>query len=122
MDYVQILRDLIQTNKYVTLTADIMYVNNLPFVITYGRYIGLIMAKFMPNRTATQLAHNLKRIISLYSRAGFIIQTIFMDMEFNKAVPEIPEVMVNTSAASKHVAEVKREIRLSRKGAMLVWQ
>ena len=70
MDYVQISRDVIQTNKYVTLTADVKYVNNLPFVITYGREIGLIMAEFMPNQTAIQLATNLKRIISLYSRAG----------------------------------------------------
>ena len=28
------MRDVIQANKYVTLTADVMYVNNLPFVIT----------------------------------------------------------------------------------------
>jgi len=48
-DYVQIPRDLIQTNKYVTLTADVMFVNNLAFVITYGRGIGLITAEFTPN-------------------------------------------------------------------------
>ena len=35
-DYVQIPRDVIQKNKYVTLTADVMHVNNLPFVITVG--------------------------------------------------------------------------------------
>ena len=35
-----------------------------------------------------------------------------MDMEFYKVVPEIPEVVVNTSAASGHVAEVKRQIRV----------
>ena len=57
---------------------------------------------------ANQLASNLKRIISLYSRAGFTIQTILMNMEFNKVIPEIPEVVINTSAASEHVAEVKR--------------
>ena len=108
LENVQIQRDLIETYKYVTLTADVMYVSNLPFVITYGRRIGLIITEFMPNQTATQLANNLKRIISLYSRAGFIIQTILMDMEFDKVVPEIPEVVVNTSAATKHVAEVER--------------
>ena len=107
-DYFQIPRDLIQTNKFVILPADVMYVNNLPFVITYGRGIGLIMTDFMPNQTATQSACNLKRIIGLYSRAGFIIQTILMDMEFDKISPEIPEVVLNTSEASEHVAEGKR--------------
>ena len=107
-DYVHIPRDVIQTSKYVTLTPDVMYVNNLPFAITYGRGIGLIMVKFMPNQTATQLACKLKRIISLYSTAGFIIQTILLEMEFDKVVPGIAEVVINTSAASEHVAEVKR--------------
>ena len=48
-DYVQILRDLIQTNKYVTPTADVMYVYSLPFVITYGQGIGLTTAELMPS-------------------------------------------------------------------------
>ena len=30
MDYVKIPRDMIQTKKFVTLTADVMFVNNLP--------------------------------------------------------------------------------------------
>ena len=107
MDYVQRPRDLIQTNKFVTLTADVMYVNSLPFVITYWRGIGLML-----NQAATQFACNLKRNISLYSSAGFIIQTILVDMEFDKFVPEIPDVVVNTSAASEHVAEVERQIRV----------
>ena len=111
-DYVQIPRDLVQMNKYVTLTADVMFVNNLAFVITYGWGIGLITAEFTPNRKANQLASNLKRIIQLYSRAGFIVQTILMDMEFNKVIPELPEVNINTSAASEHVAEVERCIRI----------
>ena len=49
MDYVQIPRDLILMNKYVTLTADAMFVNNLVFVITYGKKIDLITAEFMLN-------------------------------------------------------------------------
>ena len=100
MHYIQIPGDLIQRNKYVILTADVLYANNLSFVITYGRGIGFIMAKFMPNRIATQLVHNLKIINSLYFRASFIIQTILMNIEFDKVVPEIPEVVVNTSAVS----------------------
>ena len=62
--------------------------------------------------TAYQLACNLKRIISLYSRAGFTIQTILMDMECDKVTPEIPKVGINASAASEHVAEVESRIRV----------
>ena len=99
-------------NKFVSLTADVMYVNGLPFVITYGQGIGLIMAEFMLDQTANQVAFNLKRIISLYSRSGFTIQTIFMDMKFNKVIVEIPKVIINTSAPSEHVAKVERRIKV----------
>ena len=58
-DYVQIPRDMIQTNEYVTLTVDEMFVNKLPFVITYGRRIGLIMVDHM----AKQLASNLDELL-----------------------------------------------------------
>ena len=72
MDYVQIPRDIIQMNKFVTLIADEIYVNSLPFVI-YEQGIGLITAEFMPNCTAYQLVCSLKKIIRLHSRAGFTI-------------------------------------------------
>ena len=41
--------NVIQTNKNATLTADVMFVNNLPFVITCRRGIGFIMVEFTPN-------------------------------------------------------------------------
>ena len=59
-DHVPILRDAIQTNKYETLTADVIFINSLPFIGTYGRGIGLIMAEFKPTQTVTQLTCNLK--------------------------------------------------------------
>ena len=44
----------------------------------------------MPNQKASHLA-NLKQIIGLCSKAWFIIQTILMDIECNKIIPELPE-------------------------------
>ena len=77
-----------------------------------GRGIGLIIAKFTSNWRAYQLACNLKRIFSPYSRAGFIIQTILMNMEFKRVMPEIPKVVVITSTTLENVAKVERRIRV----------
>ena len=33
-------------------------------------------------------------------------------MEFNKAIPEMPQLNMNTTAASEHVAEIERRIRI----------
>ena len=78
--YVQRPRDVIQTNKYVMHTSDVMFINNLLFIITFGGETRLIKAELMSTQMATQLQHNLKKIINLYSRGGFVIQTFLMDM------------------------------------------
>ena len=67
MDYVQIPQNLIETNKFVTLTADVMFVNSLPFVATFGQRIGLLTAEFTPTQAPKQSACNLNGVISLYS-------------------------------------------------------
>ena len=33
-----------------------------------------------------------------------------MEMEFNKVIPENPEVIINMSEASEHVAEMEKHI------------
>ena len=76
--------------QYVILMADVMFFNNLPFVVTFGWEIWLITAEFTPTHTETQLVCNLKRFVTLCVRAGFVVQTILMDMEFNKVVMELP--------------------------------
>ena len=112
MDYVHIPWSLVETNKYVTLTADVMFVNSLPFVVKFGQGIGLLTAEFTPTWTAKQLACNLSKIVSLHSLAGFVVQIIIMDMEFNKVIPQMPQTNINTTAASEHVAEIERRIRI----------
>ena len=92
-DDVKIPREFMTVHKFVTLIADVIFVNNLAFVVTFARGIGLITVEFTPTHTATQLAHNLNKVIQLYEQAGFKIQIILMGMKFDKVVPELPNVM-----------------------------
>ena len=73
---------MIENNKMVTLTVDIMFLNQIPFIIMYGREIGLTTIDWILNRTGKQLADNIKKVLQLYYKASFIVQTIIMDMEF----------------------------------------
>ena len=50
-----------------------------------------------------------------------MVHTILRDMEFNKVIPEIPEVTINTIAALEHVAEVKRHTRVVKKDVKPAW-
>jgi hypothetical protein len=52
--------DFIQLHKYVTLVADVMFVNRLPFLVTSLRGISLVNIKHLPSRTAKRLVHTLE--------------------------------------------------------------
>jgi len=111
-DYVAIPQALITANAEVMLVADVMFVNGIPFLITLSRRINLITIEHAPTRTATTLATLLQRVVQLYYRAGFRPQTIMMDMEFDKVKDKLPSLIINTTAAREHVAEIERKIRL----------
>ena len=71
--YVEIPRDFFTLPKFITLTTDVMFVNDLAFVITFGRGVGLITVAFTPTWMVKQLAHYLTKVLQLYSRAGFCV-------------------------------------------------
>jgi hypothetical protein len=109
---VKIPQDFMELHKYMTIVADIMFVNGSPFLVTSSRGISLVTIEFLPSRTAKQLASRMERVVRIYRRAGFIIQTSMMDMEFEKLKDLLPSIALNTTAAREHVGEIERKIRV----------
>jgi hypothetical protein len=112
VEIVQIPRDFVQLNKYVTLVADIMFVNGLLFLVTSSRGLSLVTIEYLPSRMAKRLIHTLQRVFRIYGTAGFVVQSAMMDMEFEKLRNMLPNVTLNTTAAREHVGEIKRKIRV----------
>jgi hypothetical protein len=110
IEYVQIPRDFVKLHKYVTLVADAMFVNGLPFLVTSSRGISLVKIEYLKSRTAKRLVHTLERVFRIYGMAGFVVQTALMDMEFEKLKDKLPNVILNTTAAREHVGEIERKI------------
>ena len=52
VDYVNVPRSFMDIYKYVTIVADVMFVNGLPFLVTSSRGISLITIEYLPSRTA----------------------------------------------------------------------
>ncbi len=114
----QILWDFVQLHKYVTLVADVMFVNGLPFIVTSLQGLSLVTIEHLQSRTAKRsLVHTLERVFRIYTTAGFVIQMALMDMEFEKLTTMMPNVALNTSAACEHVREVEQKIRVIKKRA-----
>jgi hypothetical protein len=97
-------------HKYVTLVADIMFVNGLPFLVTSSRGISLVMIEFLSSQTAKCSAITYKRVKRVYGTVGFIVQVDLMDTEFDKLKVILPNIMINTMVAREHVGEIERKI------------
>ncbi len=60
VDYLEIPRDIIDMHKYVTLVADVMFVNGLPFLVSSSRKISLVTIEYLPSQTAKRLSITLE--------------------------------------------------------------
>ncbi len=92
---------------FVTLVADVMFANGIPFLMTLSRNIRLITAEFLPSQTTAQLSSSLTKV-KLYAQGGFAVCLVLMDMEFKKVKEKFDEVKINTTAACEYVCEIER--------------
>ena len=111
LEYVPILAELMNANKYVTIVAYVMFVSGLPFLVSLSRQIRYVTVQFVPRWTAGDIANAVKLFISLRC-TGFICQTALMDGEFEKVKEKLINIIeVNISARNEHVPEIERKIQ-----------
>ena len=101
--------DVLKLHKHITLTIDMMFINNLPFFVTKSRDLQFTTVEFMKNRQVATVHAYLQSVIKLYTSRGFVIDTIFGDHEFEVLRPWHPTL--NTTAADEHVPDIERHIR-----------
>ena len=63
--------------------------------------------EFTPNRMTKQLSKNLACVVELYRRAGYNVETVLIEMEFDKIKTILVQLNINTTAAQEHVADRK---------------
>ena len=78
--------------RMVVLSADVMYVNEIPFLSTHLSGIGLFTAEHVTSRSADQLGKLLKKVICFYTRNRFKVQAAFMDQEFEAIAAHVPKL------------------------------
>jgi hypothetical protein len=111
-DYIDIPRAILDVHSRVTLVANVMFINGVPFLISASRNINLRTIEHVPHCTAAKLGHLLQHIINVYTRAGFMVQTILMDDEFEKVKDQVSLAVLNTSVAAEHIGKIERRIRV----------
>ena len=76
---VAIPREFYRMHKMVTITADVMFINGIAFLVTLSRKLKFRTVEFVPKRTAKTLAKHLTKVLMLYARGGFIVNLALMD-------------------------------------------
>ena len=108
VEFQKIPNDFYRLHKFVTLVADVMFVNGLAFFTTRSRDIRLITAEHVPHRSAAELSKSLKKVIQIYSAGGYCVRMCLMDKEFDKIKHKVTGVSINTAAPGEHVGEIER--------------
>jgi hypothetical protein len=72
-DYVGVPRSLVETNKVVTLAADVFFVDKMAFLLSVLQRFKFVTAEHVPVQTETSLSKHLKQVLEVYGRAGFSV-------------------------------------------------
>ena len=120
-DFVKVPSAILKLHRYVTLAADLFFVNQIPFFLTYSQRIcftAVIHPTYILLKTIVKAYHD---IHFFYLKRGFHITTLNVDGEFApfkvpiQSMPGRPRV--NLTSASEHVTEIERRIRVVKERA-----
>ena len=74
-DILSIPNEFYQLHHYMTLSADVMFINGVTFLTTLSREIKLQTVEHIQTRTVTLLSSSLTKVINMHVR-------VLMDQEF----------------------------------------
>lgn len=105
--------DIMNRHREVVVCFDVMYVNNIAFLVSISRAIKFCTAEALANRRADTLITGIKRIKAIYSRRGFVVNRAAGDNEFSSIESGLSEIgiILNVVARDEHVPEIERHIR-----------
>ena len=112
---------ILKLHRYVTLAADLFFVNQIPFFLTYSRRICFTAVNHLTDRQVKTIFKAYHEIHFFYLQRGFHITTLNVDGEFSplkvpiQSMPGGPRV--NLTSANEHVPEIERRIRVVKERA-----
>ena len=102
-DILEVPPEILQHNKVVTIAADIMFVNMIPFLVTISENIMFGTVQCLMNKKDESIIKGIKNVNDVYIRHGFRIIKANMDGEFeslsNVMLSEL-KITLNTTAAN----------------------
>jgi hypothetical protein len=113
-DFVKVPVELLKLHKEVYITANLFFVNKIPFFLTLSRKICFTAINHLADRPVPQIFKAFKEIYQYYLQRGFRITMVHADREFAplkvliESLPGGP--LVNLASPDEHVPEIERRI------------
>ena len=97
----------------MTLAADVMYVNKIPFFVSMAWNIKFIMVQKLDNQKTPMLLDAVNKIQQVYHCHGFQMLHLLMDGQFEPIHRDLAGlgITLNTVANDEHVPEVEHYIQ-----------
>lgn len=113
-DYIAVPEQIKRANKHLTISADIFYINRIPFFTSISDNIRLTTTTLLKDRSGKEILKACKTIHTLYKARGFEWHTSLMDGEFQFLQDDLKAmgIHLNITAANEHVPKIEQQIRV----------
>ena len=112
-------KNILENNKNITLSIDIVFVNKIPFVTTISRHIKFKTVEVIQKPTKSQLSECIKNVVAIYTQRGFKVQHALLDGEFVPLRTDLLNmgIFANFATRNEHVPEIERQNRVIKERA-----
>jgi hypothetical protein len=113
LNTVNIPSGLMMQYRDITLSGDVMFVNQVPFFVTIAQHVKFGTVEMLQSQHARVIMIAIKQVSKIYRRRGFWVTNMSMDGQFESIRGDLAELQINLNitSANEHVPEVERYIR-----------
>jgi hypothetical protein len=104
---------IMERYRDVTISADLMYINGIAFLVTASRKIHFGTVEALNSRSTPTLSKAIGSVAAIYRRAGCRVTMALMDGEFEPLRDSLAElgIALNATSRDEHVGDIERYIR-----------
>ena len=119
INYMELPKSILDSNRNITLSIDIMYVNKIPFVTTISRHVKFTTVEVIQKRTKSQLSECIKNVVAIYTQRSFKVNHALLDGEFVPLRTDLLNMVIvsNFATRNEHVPEIERQHRVIKERA-----
>ena len=102
---------VLEKHSNLTLQADILYVNGIPFLATVSNPVDYVTVQALSDEKDNTLKKSLDKVMNLYKARGFDITRIDADGQL-ESLKQYYGTVLNICAQNEHVGRIERKIRV----------